>query len=203
MVGRLVEQEQIGLDEERTRELEATALTARQRFHVAHEIVVGEPEVGCERPGARLDGIAAVLGVARLELAVAGERALGVELGSERVELRADGEELGEREEQRIPDRALAGELLRLLEVGDAHTARPRDRAPVHLQGAVEEPQQRRFSRAVRPHEADPIARVHLQGEPRENLGAGVPEVDVTELYQHGSAPLAKRRVLGNAARRV
>ena len=108
VVGRLVEQQQIGLAHEHLGQLQPAALAARQRVDRAREIALGEPDVGGEALDPRLELVAALALVALLQLAVAGEL-VGLPVGEPRLERRqlvVQPLQIGERLEQRVEQRA-------------------------------------------------------------------------------------------------
>ena len=74
VVGRLVEQEQVGVAAERARERGARQLPARERVQLPVEVGVGETEAAQRRVHALAPGVAARMLEARLRLGVAAER---------------------------------------------------------------------------------------------------------------------------------
>ena len=132
VVGRLVEQQQIGLLRQHLRQLQPSPLAARQRLDGAREVRLGEADVGHQPPDPRLQLVAALVLVALLHLAVARQRrrVARVQLGLGGDELLVQALQIRERLEQRVEQRARAGQLLRLAQVGDATRGRAGARRP-------------------------------------------------------------------------
>ena len=175
VVGRLVEQHQVGRAHQRARELQAHAPAAREARHRHVELADLEAEAEQHRLGARPRVEAAgfhdrlvrvrhrVAVVARL-----GARQLGLGLGQRGV---AGEHEVG---------RAFLGLGHVLRDFGDAPARRHRAVAGVGVQAAGEEREQRRLAGAVAADQADLFARLDGQA------GAVEDELDATAKRELG-----------------
>ena len=187
MVGRFVEQQQVGLDDQRTRQQRATAGAARKR----RERRIGrQPETRddtldtlAQHPAAT--GLEAVLHVGearqagRIVVALDG-MAQAVELGEQRAELaQAAGDDVeGGALEHR------AGALLG--EPADTQPGAGHDLASLRFDLAGDQAQQRRLAGAVAPDQAEPLAAVDRQPGPVEQRAPGQVVTDVSQGQQHG-----------------
>ena len=193
VVGGLIEQQQVGLGQQHLGQLHAPALAARERVHAALQVDVGEAEVEGQLARGRLQRVAAAPRIELLQLAVAGQVtgvlvALGLtrQLVLQLFELRPHRQQVGEGLEQRVPQGPGAVELLRLVQVRHGHAARAHRLPALGLERPREQPQQRGLAGAIGPHQPDAVARVHLEAEVAEDVGAGIPEGHVGELGEHG-----------------
>jgi hypothetical protein len=168
VVGRLVEQQQVGSREQDLGERDPHLPAARQRRDVVRHLIVDEAEAVQDGLGARLELVAAEVLVARLDLAeprddvveiVAG----GLEPRAERGELLAEPRHLAGAGAGLGEDRSPAQLADVLPEVAQRQLPRPLDRAVVGLLLAGDQPEHRGLARAVGPDQADLLAGVDLK----------------------------------------
>ena len=190
MVGRLVEKEQIRLPRQHLGQLQAAALAARQGADRARQILLGEADFQGQRAHPALDVVTASDAVALLQLAVVLElRGLG------RAQARFQAHHLvvhlvqvGEGFEQGIKDRALAAQLLRLLQIGHAGAAEYANVARVRRKLAGEQFEHGRLAGSVRAQQGNPVAGPDEQRRAGQDILAGEGKVSVGELGEgHGS----------------
>ena len=166
VVGGLVEQEQVAAAEEDAHELGAAPLTAGERAEVEVEAIRAQADAVGELAHLRLRGVP----TGRLELLLRGAEALDV-LGRG-VLLERDPQLLGARQESSSPrpekhvgeDGGVVGDGVAagvLREV--AGERRALDEPGPRPVGAAEHPQERGLAGAVAAHQADLLARAHLQ----------------------------------------
>ena len=177
VVGRLVEQQQVGPAGERACERGAGELAAGEGLETAVEVGVGEAEPAQDRGGVVAPAVAAGVLEAGLRLAVAPERLRCVVAAGHRLlqpaqlalgldEVRGAGERvLAERE---------AGEPRRPLVVQrDARALLPGELAARELGLADQRAQQRRLAGAVRAGEREPVPALDLERDAVEERLAG------------------------------
>jgi hypothetical protein len=192
----LVEEQDVGGEDQARRERDELALAAAERARRTVELAVGEAEVAQVADRFALDPVGperlALLEHARLAL----EHALhAVEVGGERGigELRLDAREVGlhggevrPRGADRLADGALvAGHELR--EVGDDRAAAQGDGAGVGLVAAREQAQERGLPRPVRADQADPRSGRQLEVESVEDSPAAEGLHDAARAQGEGS----------------
>ena len=155
MIGRLVEQQQIGLGKQHRRQRHPHAPAARQLVErpFLHRGVEPEPGQDPRRPARRRMGVDVVQ--PRLDLADAQRRRSRIAFGEQRGPLLVGGEHGGER---------IVGAARRFLgEKADAIAARQSDRAGIGLRRTADQRQQGRFAGAVAADQPDPAARRNLR----------------------------------------
>jgi hypothetical protein len=210
VVGRLVEQQDVGLLEEEARQGRPHAPAARKGAEGAVQLVGVEAEAGEGGLGAGADAMVGFLGVERLldamqlaqKLLVAVALVVGLrQLFADSFLLFLQGQHVLESAEGLVPHRAVVGELLHvLLQVADGD-ALPRDRARIDALFPGDHLEECRLAGAVGTHETDAV---RLGGEdPRQFVDEGLvpePDGDVFELdHAKGSdsaANLSRRRAL-------
>ena len=175
MVGRLVDEQEIGVLHQQLRQLEPPFLTAAQlrRMPLLRLGVDAEPaeRLAC----VRLQLVAALVDVAMLHVAIALQQLRGVgpcAVGEQRLErghlLVHRGEVLA-RCHHLVEDRL--GDRLRsvLRQVADAQPALPFDLAGGRLSGAADQRQQRRLAGAVGADDGDAITRLDAERDALEH----------------------------------
>ncbi len=191
VVGRLVEEEQVTAAEEDAHELDASPLTAGEGTEGDVEPVLAQADARRELAHLRLGCVP----TGRLELLLRGPEALDVaargilvhrhpQLLEPRLELvePAPGEHVGH--DRRVVGHRVATGVLGEVP-GGAATA---DDPGPGRRGAAEHPQERGLPGAVATHQADLVARSHLQGRTVDDPLA--PDLDHQVLHgQHGGAP--------------
>ena len=196
VVGRLVEEQQVGLDEQQPRQPQPRLLPAAERCHEPRLIDVGQAQ-----PGQHGIGVGAqTLAARRLEL---GQGA--VVLGQHGVELiaRRLGDGLGQPRQPRLGRLALAAgssaqhvahrrsraELERLRQIADAQRrGRKLDAAPVGRHLAGQDAQQRGLAAAVRPDQPGAVAAVQVEVDPVQHFHIAEPFGDIADL-KHNPSP--------------
>ena len=176
VVGRLVQQQQVGLDEERGSERDPHAPAAGEvgERHLLHRLV--DAEAGEQARSPRRCRVRADLREPGLDLGAA--RALGVlRLGDQGGALLVGCEHGGARRLR--PARHL------LVDQPHGKPARAQDRALVGLEPARDEAQQGRLAAAVAPHQPEPLAGADLRGHALEEQ-APVDAVGDVLKGQHG-----------------
>ena len=169
MIGRLIEQHQVGFGEQHRRERHPHAPAARELGERAllHRRV--EPEPDQDASGARRRGAGADLVEPRLDLGDAQRRGAMIEFGQQRRAFGIGGE-------HRVERVALAARRF-LREKAEAMPARHLDVAGIGLQRAADQIEQCRLAGAVAPDEAhlaagrDLRARLVQEGAPADAVG--------------------------------
>ena len=177
VVGRLVEEEQVGAAHQGLREVEPDPPSAREVRHGAGEVLglETEPVQNLPRPGFR--GVP----VEGLELRVEGRQATVVALRLGRLDAA-----LHRAERPVAVHRPVEGgrrtRLGLLGKVGDGPAPRDPDIALLGQQAAAKEEEEARLADPVPPHDPGPMTRVHGEVEPREQGRRTALEGDVREL---------------------
>jgi hypothetical protein len=162
MVGRLVEDQQVGLERQGASDRDPFSPASGERADATVERVETEPSEGAS-------GAPVAIG-------------LGERQGGERVE-------------DRRLDRRLEVERRVLLDEGDARAFADRSRPRVGLFEPGDDPEQRRFSGAVRPDETDPVAGADAEGDPgEERSGAELLGDRIAGEKRRGSYNATSRR---------
>ncbi len=193
VIGRFVEQEQVGLRQQQLGQRDAHLPAARERRR--RLVVVGgaEPEAPQHRVDLQVDGVAVVEPEAVLQIAVAMQHRLVLALGHggvcqavlDRLQFPADVQQPLEGERrffvQRVPlvDQAVLGQ------VPHAQAGRLRDDPAVGLVEVREDAKQRRLARAIRPAEPHDLAVGHLPGDVLEE-DAGAERLGDRRELDHG-----------------
>src|SRR6267142_2568409 len=161
MVGRLVEQQVIGLPHQEGPERGAHAVAAGKLLQAARVVLRAEPETAQDRLGLRLEvepagRLEAVLHLAgpphqRVEPLAGRRRHVVVHL----LQLAFERRHLGERREQGVEDRSLDEPRPFLRQVAEGLAARQVDGALVGLLEPRDDAQDRRLAGPVRPHQSD------------------------------------------------
>ena len=183
VVGRLVEEHQVGVLEEQLGELEAAHLAAAQLPGVAALRRLVEAEAAERRAGPGLEVVAAEALVGVLRLAVARHRlaALLRQPLLERRHLRLQGGEVLARR-HRLGEHRPRGRRWRLLgEVGEAHAAVALDPSGGGRGGAGDHLEERRLPRSVGADDREAVARLDAQVEPAEDGGGAEGDADPVE----------------------
>ena len=182
VVGRLVEEQQVGVAQQQLRQGDAHLPAARELLGRLVEVLHGKAQAAQDLAGAGLKPVAAQALEAVLRATIAVEKSLvrggallgvvgapalgrdlllhGTDVGLETLDLGLRVHDLGKRA-------LLARELGLLLEVADARVLGERHRALVGRLLAHEDLEQRRLAGAVGTHEAPALAGVELQGSGR------------------------------------
>ena len=200
VVGGLVEQEVVALGapppavrggEQDAGQLDAAALTARQRGDPLAQHPLGQPEVGADAGGVALGGVPAERGEALLDAAVLAHGPLVLravdQLGHRRLRLLHLAEHLVEAARGQHPvlgadgEIALAGVLRQV-----ADRARAVELAPVRLALAREHPHRGGLARAVATDQADPVAGLHAQHRVGQQDARSGPQFEVGGGDQRG-----------------
>ena len=167
VVGRLVEQQEVGVARERAGERGARELAARERLQRPVEVGVGEPEPAHDGARAVAPVVAAGVLEAGLYPRVAAEHRGVVVAGRHRLleaaQLLLERDEVGGAREDVLAQGQLAVERRALVVERDPRALLEHDLA--RLQGGLarDRPQQRRLARAVRPGERDAVAPLDLE----------------------------------------
>ena len=167
VVGRLVEQQQVGIGDDEARERGARLLAAGDRRGRPRPFVAREPEPGQRLVHALVERVAAEDVEAVLEVGVVG--AAGVTLVLEALELHGHPLEMrramahGGPEVRRGHERLV--EVRLLAEEAEAQAALARGDATVRLVDARRDPEQRRLAGAVRPDQAHALAGGDRRGD--------------------------------------
>ena len=90
--------------------------------------------------------------------------------------------QIGEGLEQRVQQQTVPAELLRLLQIRERLSPQDPDVARVGRELARQQPQRRGLALAVRSHQGQAVPGPDEQRGPREDVGAGITEMDVGEL---------------------
>jgi hypothetical protein len=172
------------------------ALAARERAHVAAEVALGETDVRGQPPHARLELVAALVGVALLQLAVAAPAPTAApSRGDPRCgELVVHGAHVREGLEEGVEDGAAAARPP-ATGAGTPRSpcrARARRRRPA-CRSPGEEPQRRWSCRCRSAPRAPADRRADEQRGPLEDLAGGIAEVRVCELRRATCRPGAPR----------
>ncbi len=170
VVGRLVEQEQVGIARERAGQRRAGELPAGERGELPVQVLVAEAEA----VEGRVDALAPVVAAGVLQAGLRarvrvhhGEVALGhlllqlAQAGLEREEVAAAAEHVVAQGEVAVARRALVVEL-------HADVLGEHELPAVHRRLPREHPQQRRLARAVAARERQPVAALELEGDAPE-----------------------------------
>ena len=177
VVGRLVEQQQIGLRGQRTGERRTRQLAARERREGAVEVALAEPDAAHDRRRAVAPVVAAGVLEAMLSLGVpAQHRGPVVAVGHgalERSQLALDGREVGRSGQDVLAQRPLARSRGPLVVQRDARALFPRELAAVQRRLPGEGAEQGRLARAVRPGQGEPVGPLDLERDVLEQDRAG------------------------------
>ena len=173
VVRRLVEQQQVRVRRERTRERGPGQLAARERLERTLELLVGEPEPAQDRPEARTPGVAAgglELTLGRVVLRQRRGRPVArrharLELGESRL----GGADVRQALADVAAEREAARQGRALIVQRDAVALGVRDAAGIRLGLAREHAQERRLARAVPPDQGEPLARRQRERDARED----------------------------------
>jgi hypothetical protein len=173
VIRRLVQEQQIRLAEQQLRERDPHLPAAGKRLGLALEIRRLEPEALQHRRRLQLDAVAVVHAEGVLQIAVAMEHPVVLRRRDrvvaqpllERVHLGLHREQLAERGRRLLEYGPTGVRQAVLRQVADGQRGRRQDRARVGLVEASHHPQQRGFSGAVRPAEADALAIRNLPGD--------------------------------------
>ena len=170
MVGRLVEQEHVGLSEQQFGQRESHLPAARELVGEPLEVGLLEAQTEEDRARVRLDGVAAKRLEPVVQPPVLLERALlvvarlgGLEVLRQHLQAMLERRHVlggGERLFEDGATRHLDGFLL---QVADDGVAGGGDRALVGVLSSGDDVEQRRLPRAVRAHERDPVTGTHAQ----------------------------------------
>ena len=159
VVGRLVEQQQVGVARERAGERGARELAARERLQRPVEVGVGEAEPAHDRARAVAPVVAARVLEAGLDSRVAAEHRRVVVARRHRplepAQLLLERDEVGGAREDVLAQRQLAVERRPLVVERDPRALLQHDLAALQRGLARDRAQQRRLPRAVRPGEGD------------------------------------------------
>ena len=167
VVGRLVEQQQLGVARERARQRRAGELTAGERREAAVQVLVAEPEA-VQR---RVDRLAPVVAAGVLELALRGavggegrvvERAVG-HRGLQRRQLLLERQQLLAARQHVVAQRQVAVARRALVVQRDPHALLEDELAAVDPGLAAEHAQQRRLARAVAPGQRHAVLALELE----------------------------------------
>ncbi len=177
MVGRLVEQEQIGVAGERAAERGSGQLAARERRELAVEIVVAEPEAAEHRRRAVAPVPAAGMLEPRLRCAVAAHRRVVVDAARHRLlelaELLLDPDQIGSARQRVLAERQAAVARGPLIVECDPGALLQCDLAALDRRLADDRAQQCRLAGAVLPCERKPLPTVDRERDPVEQGIAG------------------------------
>ena len=198
VVGRLVEEQQVGLHEEDRRERRSRLLAPGQSFDRSFELDA-QPETTAHHACARVEVAPSERQEARERRVVAvGQRSCCSntsvvrrrtgERGRGALELPLGRGDAG-RASETVAKRLGRSDLGLLREVGDRRLGRIElDPATVGSLDTREEPQDRRLPDAVRPDEADPRVPSHVEGRVLEDdLGSvGLGDADETRMHDGG-----------------
>ena len=198
VVRRLVEQEQIGVGEQRAGQGHACEFAARQRVQTALEHLLGQAEALGDSGEAAAVRVAAELLEATLELLVRAHRV--AQLGAVLVEARhglfgrpqpaLEGDGVAEGLGEVVADRTVGDELGRLLVEPDPASAGASDRALIRLLLVRHEAQDRRLAAPVSTHQDRVVVAVEGEGDVGEQALAAVGLLDVVEGDDaHGRGP--------------
>ena len=160
VVGRLVEQQQVGLSHQHLGQLQAAALAARQRLDRARPVALARSRRRRRALDARLELVAAFALVALLQLAVAGEPSASPSAEA-RLERHHLVVQLLQRRRTARAARRAACRRRRAPATGAGRRRRParaRARRRFGLEVAGQQPQGRRLAGAVRPQQRQPVA---------------------------------------------
>ncbi len=177
VVGRLVEQEQVGTARERARERGAGELSAGEGLEAAVEILVGEAEPAQHRRCVVAPAVAAGVLETGLRLAVAAERLGRVVAARHRLlepaQLALGVDQVGRAREGVLPQREAAEPRRPLVVQRHARALLPGELAARQLGLADQGAQQRRLAGAVRAREREPVAALDLERDAVEQRLAG------------------------------
>ena len=201
MIGRLVEQQQVGLAEQQLGQRQAHLPAAGECFGLPVEIRRGEPEPVQHGGGLQIDAVPVVEPEAILQVAVAGQHRLVLAFGNrrvaqpllERVHLGFHREQRAERAGGFLEDGPAGVGQAVLRQIADRQRRRLEDGAAVRLVEPGHHAQQRGLAGAVRAAQAHPLARSDLPGD--------VVEQDaVAESFREGGELNHSPRALAAAA---
>ncbi len=186
MVGRLVEQQQVGLSEQDRRQRHPHPPAAGQFVErlALHRVIEAEPGEDARRPARRRIGVD--LDEPRFDLGGAQRRRPGFALGQQAGALAIGGE-------HRIVRGCGAARRL-LSEKSDAAAARQLDRAVLGLQHPADQIEQGRFADAVAADQPDLGAFGDLRVRPVEQRPMAVDAVGYLEQGQHGGLIASRPR---------
>ena len=188
VVGRFVEEQQVGGRDELRREADAPALAARERRHESRLRLLGvEAESLEHRVDARVIDVAAEVGEALLVVPEPLEELVGDALAQLTQLDRLLGDALLERDDlaprrcARLPDRGRALEGAVLVEQGVPESRLARDAPDGGLEVTGDELEDRRLAGAVAPDDAPPLTLGDGEGDVLEELGRAEGDADVGE----------------------
>ena len=190
MVGRLVEQEEVRLLEQESRQHRAHLPAARQLAQVAALVAVGEAEAGQDAErlvlGEELLEVDRALGQLRDPAGQVEERLLADPAVAGGGELRLAGGQLvvhlgapRHARDHEVAQRAAALDRQVLRQVADADAAAPLDAAAIDGLLVGDDAEERGLARAVRPDEADAIRLGDPEGKAVHDDAPGEAERDV------------------------
>ena len=199
VVGRLVQQQDVRVAEERLREQHAQLPARRHRAHRAVVLRDRHAQAEQQLAGARLGGVAAVLGVLRLQVRRAQEllfARLGVRV--DRVALAHRGPHLGVAHQHHVEHPlVLVGELV-LAQLADALVGVDRHRARGGLEVAAEDLHEGRLAAAVGADQAVAVAAAELDVDVLEQ-GLGPELHGDAGGDDHGTWKSAKNKKAGRS----
>ena len=177
VVGRLVEQEQVGIARQRTRQRRPRQLAAGERLERTVELVVGESEPAQRRERVLAPGIAAGVLEPRLGLRVPRQRLLPVVAGRHRIlqaaQLLLQRDQVARARQRVLAQRQAEVERRPLVVQRDTRALVEHELAAVDAGLAGEHPEQRRLPGAVRAGEGEPLAALDLERDAVEEQPAG------------------------------
>ena len=177
VVGRLVEEQQVGAAGERARERGARQLSAREGLESSVEVGIGEAKAAQHGSGVVAPAVAARVLEPRLRLAVAPQRLRAVIAGGHRLleaaQLALRLDQVGCARERVLAQREAAERGRALVVERDAGALLPGELAACELRLAHQGTQQRRLAGAVRAGEREPVAALELERDPVEERLAG------------------------------
>src|SRR5207245_386534 len=183
VIGRLVEQEEVGIAAEGAREGRARQLAAGERVELPIEVMLREAEAADDRRGVIAPAVPARMLELRLRLGVPSQGCVGVVAGRHRLleslQLRLDRDEVGRPGEHVLAQRQAALQRWALVMERDARPLLKSQFAALDAGLAGERPEQRRLAGAVRSGQSDAVAPLDLERHAVEERVAGelLPEV--------------------------
>ena len=205
VVGRLVEEQKVGVLRQDDPEPQATALAPRERRHRAAHVLLGEPELLSQDGDLALELVAAreVVAVHHVREVVQGLLVARGRVVLRLRERRAERNHVGEAREEGGQDVPFGAELVRLPVVAERGLSTDDRRALVGLDLSGDDPQERRLAGAVGRDEGRALAEREAEGDVLKQRVAGVPEAEVGDLeHGHGAGGFSRRTGAGRTGRR-